>query len=391
MLSLALTFALGLSPSMAGPPNAAVGTSETYFDYTTSIFLTGPSLVNQCTNGVVTTTEGVTITATRASAAYCQNGSGATALIDANKVVVEPDGIRTEPASSNRVAYSEAIAANWTLTNLSYTGNVADPIGGGTAEQFDTTSAGGNAKSPTFTITGTSAVMSAWHQASSTGSLILRDTTAGADRCTITLSPAGFTSMYARSSCSSSSITSGNNHQVWWFPGGAAGSATEASLFGAQVEPVLTTKTSYIPTAGTAASRAADVITITTANNSTSGCVSATIKATAPAFPQRLASRANDVAALNATSQIFTYDGTTTVFTGGGVSNITDRSVPWRVQWGGGSLSASLDTVGTGSGSFDGTMGSGTTLYLGSNSGVQVFQGWTKALKFSTSRTGCTP
>lgn len=402
MLSLVLTFALGLSPSMAGPPNAAVGTSEAFFDYTTSAYLTGPATAAQCTNAAVTTTEGGTITASRASTSYCQKDNGTYVLIDANKVVVEADGIRTEPASSNRVANSVDQNSTWDLTGggtgvTLVTSSAADPLGGTTAQKWATAADGGYLFSPAFTITGTSAVLSAWvinEDLTNAALLILRDSTAGVNRCTITI-PANTTSyattMSGRPSCFSSAIVSGNNHIVRFFPGGLSAPGAGAIAWGVQVEPGITTKTSYIPTSGTAASRAADAITVTTADNSASGCVGATIKAAAPAFPQRLASRSGDVAAINATSQIFTADGTNTVFTGGGVSNITDRSVPWRVQWGGGSLSASLDTVGVGSGSFDGSMGSGTTLYIGSNSGVQNFHGWTKALKFSTSRTGCTP
>lgn len=392
MLALATSLLLALSPTMAGPPVAAAASNAT-IDATMSFFLTGPSAAAQCTNAAVTTDQAGTITATRASSSYCQKQDGTYVLIDANKVVVEPDGIRTEPASSNRVPSSEGLSSNWTtLSNAAPDAPSADldPMGGAIIP-FASTVNGGYVESPAFTISSTTAVLSLWVMGGGhTVAFRLRDTTAGADRCTGTASAGEWATMAARPSVACSGLTSGNNHVVRLYPGGTTSTGT-AYFHGVQVEPGTAVMTSYIPTSGTAASRAADAITVTTADNGAAGCVGAIIKATAPAFPQRLASRSGDVAAINSTSQIFTADGTNTVFTGGGVSNITDRSVPWRVQWGGSALSASLDTVGVGSGSFDGSMGSGTTLYVGSNSGVQVFHGWTKALKFSTSPGGCAP
>lgn len=397
MLTLALALALNLGPTMGGPPVAAVASSGTVIDYTTSFALTGPATAAQCTNAAVTTTEGGAITVSRASTSYCQKDDGSYVLIDANKLVVEAEGLRTEFSSTNRVANSVTQNATWDLTGggvgVTLTGTVADPWGGTTAQKWATLAGGGYLESPAFTITGTSAVMSLWAQNDDpavTATVVLRDTTAGVNRCTISVNPSTSysTTMYARPSCSSAVIVSGNSHKVRIFPGGASGDGTGFIATGVQVEPGITVKTSYIPTSGTAVTRAADVVTTTTADNSTAGCIKATFKATSPSFPQHIFSRSTDLAVFNNTTSFFSSDGTNTAQSPG-VSNVTDRSVPLRVQWGGSSLRAELDSnTGTAT-SFDGSMGSGTTLYIGSNSGVQVYQGWIKALKFSTSTAGC--
>jgi hypothetical protein len=390
---------LALSPSMAGPPNVAVHGSAAPVDYTQSVFLTGPATAGQCTNAAVTNDQAGTISVSRASSSYCQKDDGTYVLIDSNKLVVEADGLRTEPSSTNRVDYSEDIAAQWSVTNaLEDSGSplIANPVGTGNIYPFEANVAGGYVESPSFTISSTSAVLSLWTQGVGGGqtvNFILRDTTAGANRCTGSATAGvSWATMSARPSVSCTGLTSGNSHVVRFYPGGT-GSTGTAYVSGVQVEPGRTVKTSYIPTAGAAVTRAADAVSMTITDNSARGCVQATIKATNPTSGERLFSHASDTLVINAVSQLYSGDGTNSVFTGGGASDITGRSVVVRAQWGGSTLSLSLDSgAATGSGSFDGTMGSGTTLYIGSNAGVaQYFHGWLKAIKVSTSSTGgCT-
>jgi hypothetical protein len=173
------------------------------------------------------------------------------------------------------------------------------------------------------------------------------------------------------------------------YPGGTGGQGTIV-FWGPQVEPTLTTMTSFIATGGGAASRAADVVSTTITDFSTAGCIRATIRPMSPGFPQRIFTHSADLAAFNNTVSIFTGDGTNTI-NSPNVSNMTGRSVPLRVQWGASGLRADLDgSLGT-AGSFDGAHGAGTTLGIGNNSGVQVFHGWFKNIKVSTDPAGCSP
>lgn len=396
MLSALAIALLALSPSMAGPPLVAVHGS-TVIDYTASIFLTGPATAAQCTDAAVTTDQGNAITVSRASSAYCQKTDGTYVLVGSNKLVVEPDGLRVEPGSTNRVAFSEALNGNWTATTITKFQNIADPAGGGTAEEFDDTSSGGNLKSPTFTITGTSAVLSAWYNHSGVvdGILKLRDTTASADRCTITLThlTGNFTgTMAARSNCNSSGIVSGNNHQVWFYPGGTGGSASGVSVWGVQVEPGLVVKTSYIPTSGTAASRASDDVSITVTDFDGRGCVRASVTNTTSTYQGGVVRWFNasggSPLGTTATTTLSMHDNATAATLT--VSDVSNRTTTARSQWSGTSMfiesGGSTGTAGT----FDGTMGTGGVLTLGSSgAGGAAIGAWMKAIKYSTSPGGC--
>lgn len=388
MLTALIVTLLAQNPAtMAGGPVGAV--SGSVIDFTQSLLLTGPLTAAQCTG----TVSGLSVSRTASS--YCQRDDGVLALVGANSPVVEANGLRVEPASTNRVAFSEALNGNWTATTITKFQDISGP-GSGTvpAEEFDDTGAGGNLKSPTFTITGTSAVLSTWysHAGATDGLIKLRDITASADRCTITLThgTSNFSNtMETRSSCAASgTIVSGNNHQVWFYPGGVAGTSSGVSVTGVQVEPARTTMTSYIPTSGVAVTRDADVPTMAITNNSATGCLKATVYARTVTASDHIASTANGTIAAHASStRHFTNDGTNTV-NGPVVSSLVGRSATVVTRWGA-TLTIDTDTAGVASGAFDGSLG-GTTLYLGSNVGVtQWLEGWIKAVKVSTDKRGC--
>lgn len=390
MLSLALALALSQSPTMAGAPVAAVS-SRNALDYSTSLYAAGPTTAEQCTNTAITTDQGGAVTVTRASTAWCETATGNMSLIDNDKAVVESDGLRIEAASSNRLAFSEVLHTNWTPTNAT-AGSTRGGPDGSTITTLSTSSSGGYYESAAFTITGTSAVASMWVAGSGAGTyaFVLRDTTAGADRCTSTgTPPASFTSMKTRPSCSSAAIVSGNNHVLRAYPGGTAGTGSNVGFWGAQVEPAITVKTSYIKTTGTAATRALDNVSITTADGNTSGCFSATFWTTTASFPRSIATNPATLGQYNNTVTLLGNDGTNTA-TSNTVANMTDRSATVRTLWGGSSLQIGLDGVMGTAASYDGTMGTGTTLYLGSLSGTsRQFGGWLKKVKFGTTATGC--
>jgi hypothetical protein len=389
MLALALALTLSQSPTMGGVPVSVIGRSAPA-DFTTSLYLVDPSGAALCADANITTDQGVAISVTRATATTCESAAGNLISISAGKPSVEVDGLNVWPASSNRVAYSGDLSVNWTPTNAVVGAGLSTALLGGDIYTLDTTSSGGYFESPVFTITGTSAVLSFWVQGSGTYDAILRDTTAGVNRCTATgTAPATWAAMKSRPSCNSSGIVSGNNHVVRVYPGGTAGSGSNF-FDGVQVEPGITAKTPLIVTTGTAATRNADNISTTVAAADAAGCFSATFLATVPAFPRTIASNPATLGNFNNTVSMLANDGTNTA-TSNSVSNMTDRSEAVRLIWAATSMQIGLGgSMGTAA-TFDGTMSGGlTTLYIGSLSGTsRQLGGWIKKLKFGTDGTGC--
>lgn len=383
---------LALSPTMAGPPVAARGS---VVDATASIFLAAPTTAQQCTNGAVTTDQSGTITVSRASSSYCQKADGTYVLIGSNKLVVEPSGFRVEPASSNRVPQSIVSDTNWTGSNATSNGQVADPMGGTDAYEWEATSNGGFVvNNDAFTAGATSGRLSVWVNGVGGGQTVafrLRDTTAGADRCTGTVTVGvAWTTQALRASVACSGLTSGNNHVVRLYPGGT-GSVGTAQFFGVQFEPSLSAMTSYIPTAGTTASRAADDVSITVADFDAKGCVSASVTSTTATYQAGVMRWFNGSGGsplgFASSIQLTMHDNATAATLD--VSDVSNRTTSARSQWSGTSMfiqsGGSTGTAGT----FDGTMGTGGALTLGSASGVAAIGGWMKAVKFSPDPSGC--
>lgn len=394
MLTLALALALAQSPTMGGVPVSVIGRSAPA-DYTTSLYLVDPSGAALCADANITTDQGVAITVTRATTTTCERAAGDIVLISTGKPSVESDGLNIWPASSNRVDYSGDIDVNWTPTNAS-TGAVSTTSPMGVAiNPVVTTSSGGYYQSAAFTITGTSAVLSAFAiSASGTQdvNLVLRDTTAGADRCTITTTaPTTWPAMKSRPSCSSAAIVSGNNHVVRAYPGGTAGSSsTDVYFWGVQVEPGIVAKTPLIVTTGTATTRNADNVTTTVAAANTAGCFSTTFYATTAAFPTTIASNPATLGNFGGATTMLANDGTNTA-TSNAVASMSGRSETLRLIWSGASMQIGLGGLMGTAAAFDGTMSGGlTTLYVGSLSGSSRYLGgWIKKLKFGTDGAGC--
>jgi hypothetical protein len=394
MLALALALTLSQSPTMGGVPVSVIGRSAPA-DYTTSLYLVDPAGAALCADANITTDQAAAITVTRATTTTCEVTAGDIRSISANKPSIESDGLNVWPSSANRVDYSEELSIRWTPTNAT-TGTVTGTSPMDTeVVPLVTSSAGGYYQSNVFTITGTSAVLSIFvlsESGAQSVNAVLRDTTAGADRCTISATaPTTWAAMRSRPSCNSASITSGNNHVVRVYPGGTAGSSSgDVYFWGAQVEPGITSKTPYIPTAGTAATRNADNITTTVAAANAAGCFSTTFYATVAAFPTTIASNPATLANFNNTTSMLANDGTNTA-TSNSVSSMSGRSESVRLIWSGASMQLGLGgSMGTAA-TFDGTMSGGlTTLYIGSLSGSSRFLGgWIKRLKFGTDGTGC--
>lgn len=395
MIALALAVALAQSPTMAGAPVSAIS-GRGIVDYTTSLYLTAPSGAALCDDVAITTDQGAAITVTRASAASCEVAAGNIVQLSNNSPIVEALGIGVWPASSNRIDYSVDPGADWTATNATLGVTAGASPSGASILPLATTAAGGYYESNAFTITGTSAVLSIFIKGTGTESVNarLRDTTAGADRCTISVTaPASWPAQLSRPSCAASgTIVSGNNHVVRVYPGGTGGeSSTDVYFADASVEPGLTVMTPYILTSGTAASRAVDNISTTIANINTGGCFGATFWSTVAAFPRSVATNPSTFAQFNNTATMLLNDGTNTA-TSNSVSNMTNRSTAVRAFWAGSSMRIGLDgSLGTAA-TFDGDHVGTTTLYIGSLSGTsRHLGGFIKSLKVSTDSNGCQP
>lgn len=205
-------------------------------------------------------TQGHVLTIARASTKFCaKSDSTAGTVLPNNRICIRNSGAEVEGASTNLAIRSAAFDnAAWTRTNV--TAPTADtalaPDGTRTAESLTSTVAGGMVESTAAAITGANGTVSVYVRTAAGTQAVairLRDTTAGADRCTGTLTA---TTTYQRLSCSSVAITTTNNHTVRIYPGDTGGTGT-AVFWGAQMEadPVAS---SYIATAGTSVGRVID-------------------------------------------------------------------------------------------------------------------------------------
>lgn len=170
---------------------------------------------------------GETITTTRSSVRECcgagSSNSGCS-LLPTNRACVSASSLSVSGAATNLVSNPEALDL-WTPTNATVTSLTQDwPSARGTmtAEQVNATSIGGYVESASFVITGTVGTASIFAALNGTkvGLLVLRDTTAGVDRCSVRTY--GAQGWWQRFGCTSTAIVSGNNHVLRWYPGGTA-------------------------------------------------------------------------------------------------------------------------------------------------------------------------
>jgi hypothetical protein len=359
-------------------------------DFTQQLLATVPT-ASQCTNTNLT---GVTVS--RNAVEICQKDDGTYVFIDANKPVVEARGLRVWRAVTNLE----------TSANSMYTGptggwGASGPGGwevdmyqdpGGTAPAFGvyvtTTLAGQYIFSPSpFAINSTSAVLSIWCDfTSGPGSVVqLYDITAGAARCSISKTFGAAPTMDARDSCSSTGIVSGNSHEIRIYPGGLAGvGAVECGW--PQVEAGRTTKSPYSYEGTTPANN----ITWAVSDINTAGCSMATV--TLVGYQGGVARVINATGgspiSINSATQISMHDNANSATAN--VSDLSSATTSIRTSWGSSVLSISSGAA-SGTGVFDGTMGSGD-LTIGSASGSSAFlDGWVKNIKISTDKRGCKP
>lgn len=207
------------------------------------------------------------------SAGAIQTASTDVPRFDHNPTTGESLGLLVEEQRTNLCLYSQAISTAPWVANGSETcvaSTLTDPAGGLNAFKINTT---GNAfdrwQQPITVVNGTTYTLSAWVR-STTGTALFR-LRFGAG---VTTSDLTATTTWQRFNFT---LTSGTTAGFFAFNAPSTGAATEIHAWGAQLEAGAF-PTSYIPTTGTTATRAADVASITGSNfsswyNQTEGTV----------------------------------------------------------------------------------------------------------------------
>lgn len=347
---------------------------------------------DECTGAALTGTKGETLTFVRGSSAICVKSDGTLVTLTSNQPRLQSSGIMVEGSNTNLAIRSAAFDnAAWTKTNV--TAPTADtqvaPDGTTTAELLVGTANGGLVESTAAAITGTVATASVYVKTTAgtqAMNIVLRDTTAAADRCTGSLTA---TTTWQRATCSSASITTTNNHTVRIYPGGTAATGTVVA-WGAQME-AYAFGTSYVATAGTSVARSADVasLAVPSGMSDTLGCVGATFLVAAFDNGGRVFGTAatGTPMYLASTTAINSYDGTNfvTAPTGAYVGVATRVSTGWV-----GTTTTLFRGGSSVSGTYDGSYPVGSSIYLGNGSGSGNFLYGTIAdVKFGRTVGGC--
>lgn len=214
------------------------------------------------------TSAGVALSTTRNAPRGCPTeDDGAATQLPLGVPCVARGGLDVQQDTINRVIQSETLNTSWTCTNVTVTANsTTSPTGTMTADTLATSASGAFCESTAFTANATSGIIAVSAKtASSTqsASYVLRDTTAGADRCTGTFTAS--TSWQRIANCSSAALTSGNNHVIRIYPGTASASGTIIA-HGAQYNTGLVARP-YCITTTAAATCNGDSVTAATASS----------------------------------------------------------------------------------------------------------------------------
>lgn len=306
--------------------------------------------------------------------------------------------------------------AAWTCTDVTVTSNThRSPSSSLTADTLESTVNGGFCESTASAMvgaTGTTSIHARTASGTQTGHIVLRDTTAGATKCTGTISgTTAWLSGDTRANCSSA-ITSGNDHTTRIYPGGTGGTGTMV-VWGDQRE-VGESMSPYVPTTTTAVTRDAEDVFITTAQiTQTSGCWAATgtftasttvgaallsheiegILAVAGSPPDSFA-QSDLIGDHTVTTAAGTaLAGTTVVVRGDWASAVSTPGVRVPVESEvAGTQRLSRAGAGTVSGTHNGDMSPNESLWLGSRTTEDKYlNGYIKDIKVNTNRNGCQP
>lgn len=348
-------------------------------------YLQTVAAADECTGTSPTTLQGGSLTFTRASDAYCTKTDGTLVLLTTDQPRIEPGGLLVEAAVTNSCIRSQEMDNGaWTTTNVTVTANAgAAPWGAAVAERLASTSNGGFIESTSAALTGGAAIGSVYVKTESgtqTVAIRLRNTTANSDACTGTLVA---TTTYQRVACDGL-ITTGNNHSLRIYPGGLSGQGTIIAVGGQQEVTAdgssQARATSYVATVGTAVTRALETASMAmpTSVNNTVGCIGATVtrlSTLSVASPRILDFDNSNPMYVGSATAFGGDDGANTVDRGTCTSIYTSLGGTVRVTfaWSGGlTMTGTTCSTGTATNSYDGTLFSTRTLYLGAQSGTSA-------------------
>lgn len=401
----ALVLAQG-SPSMAGPGAALISGNAVPNTFTTILSSTG----TECANQTLTATGGETLTFTRASDAYCTAvADGAMTTRTSNQPRVSSKGVFIEGARTNILLRSEALDnAAWSGTATMTADQAAPPWGGSTMDEENSpTSANARYQCPTIASSAGPFAFSAYGRAPSGTQqarldIICVASNANTDCDALRDDGAAASSVESAGVCPGSSTFSTTvdrmqttttcdaaKTQVCPSPWGGVPAPGIMDWGGLQAE-VAPFASSYIPTAGTSATRAADDLHFTpSVGISSQGCVAGTVTfGPVAATNGRLIGGAAATGIYVADADTITIsDGANTVSVDPG-ANLATQAYAFKATWAGSSMTLTVNGVSA-SGTFDGDLDLGT-IYLGSQAGTSnhLF-GWLKSLKFGASAGGC--
>ena len=407
----ALLLAQG-SPTMAGPSVAALrGSSAPAIpDHFTALLVNAD--LTDCLAFTITATGGETVTQTRASSAYCTASTGAMTLRSSNEMRVSAFGygVLVEGESTNVALRSEDPShADWSGT-ATITANVRAPPWGGSSMDTETTSSTNKYQCPsvsstvgpfTFSTYGAAPVGDTTNQARQEIICVAanadpltcaahRDDGASATGVTSSGTCAG-TSTFSETIARVQTTTTCDAAKTQFCFATYGGSPDDSHDWaGFQAEVGNARASSYIATAGTSATRAAEDIHFTpSVAISSTGCfvVDVTFDNASPTVGARAIAGAGATGLYFDTGDAFTLsDGTNTVTVDPGIPTFDQFRI--RAAWSGSEMSLSVNGV-TVTGTFDGNMDMGT-VYVGSQTATSNWlNGWIKDLYMGAGYTGC--
>lgn len=374
--------------------------------------LSAPIAAAQCTDAALVSDQANAITCTRASTAYCTKADGTMVSHAVNRCRIQSAGMLWEPAATNLALRSEELdnAGIWSTAGTTVSANThAAPWGGTTMDTV--TWATGRAHYQTMTFASTTGpftfstygrAISGTHAAGlniycSVGGVTgcsckrgdgsactvtasatdcIADTTFSTtvDRFEITTSCAATTTLLAILNATAQGVTSGGH-----------------VFGGTQFENGKTFSTSYIPTAGTSATRTSETFATTLANSlDTAGCWAATVTygAVHPGTHSWLSTNSESALGSTGATNINFSESSGTNISTLAVSSMLNASTTARAYWSGSTMGlvsgATSDTD-----PFSGHLGNGGPANVLDIAGSGSAPFHIRAIRANTSAAGC--